>query len=295
VSDKELRKALKMGPTLINLVGREEFRKKAAAELIVKTMVDSGTEDFNLLKIRTEKPTSDDLTEVQQEPFSSDYKVVFCYGSDLKSILRHKGAHTVIVSWRGKISKAHLDVDCKRLSGARLKTWLRAQAKSKGFILDKTDSNRLVETFGNDLNTLMSTVTKLSLLTDVTGDKVLELCSGQTDSNVWKLVEAVKTKKTGQALDVLASLKQAGSADLQIVGALSRQFRLLLKQEAGQSLSEELSEVEANKLAQFKGRANSDQLLKVLGDITQVEWGLKTGAFGSEKLVSLTIGICKEI
>ena len=80
---QELKKELKAKfPKRISLIGREESLKELAVETIITTLVAKGTEDFNIVRIDSEKPTRDNLTELLQEPFSSDYKVAVIKSPD---------------------------------------------------------------------------------------------------------------------------------------------------------------------------------------------------------------------
>jgi len=283
VNPAELKGALKAGPTLINFQGREEVFKQRSREIIISKCIEKDTEDFNLTSITNDNPSSDEITDLQQEPFDSEYKVVFFYGSDVTNVLKYRGPNTVLVSWKGRLPKPDLTVDCKRLFGNRLKTWLRVNAKSKGLNLDKQDLGLIIETFGSDISVLLSQLDKLRLLDIAQGEHVKILTRDHQTFNVWDLISDIQNKKTGSAVDNLTSLRTSGLSDLQILGALFRQYRLLAKQEAGFDLSSEVSEAESFRLGKIKGKFDQDKLIDILCRLTTVEWKIKSGA-GSEEL-----------
>jgi len=294
MNEKELRKDLRAGPTLINFSGREEVLKGRAKAVILKVLVPEDTITFNVIDILSEKLSSNDITELQQEPFGGDFKVVFFKGKDPKPCLRYKGHHTVLVAWNGGIPKAHVDVDCKRLYGARLKTWVRVNAQSRGIKLDVEDVSSIVDTFGNNMVVLSSQLDKLALLSEVSAESILQIRAGHVNANIWKFMDAIKGGIPGKALDQLQTLRQSGLQELQILRQLVRQFRLLLRQASGIDLSNEISEAEASSLAKFQGQTDFNHLFKLFVKITRVEWKIKEGG-GSESLTILVIELCKEL
>jgi len=279
----DLKKDLKSGPTLINFQGREEIFKRRAREIIIDKCIAKDTEDFNLTSISSDNPSSDEVMDLQQEPFDSEYKVVFFHGDDTTDVLKYKGPNTVLVSWKGKLPKPDLTVDCKRLFGNRLKTWLRVNAKSKGLELDKQDLGLIIETFGSDISVLLMQLDKLRLLDVAQGEHVRSLTRDHQTFNVWDLISDIQNKKTGSAVDNLTSLRTSGLSDLQILGALFRQYRLLARQEVGFDLSSEVSEAESFRLGKIKGKFDQDKLIDILCRLTMVEWKIKSGS-GSEEL-----------
>lgn len=289
---KELRKDLRSGPHLINLIGREEFFKSQAKKTIAEVLINSGTEDFNLSEIREDKPTADQMTDLQQEPFDSEYKVVFFFGSDTTECLRYKGSNTVFVSMNGRLSSPELEVDCKRLSGKRLKAWVRVNAKSRGLLLDKEDLYDLVSTFGADIALLTGQLEKLSLLDHAQGEHVKALCCDFQGYSVWDLINAIFLKDSGAAVDSLSALRVSGLSELQIMSAVQRQYRMLARQEAGIDLALELSDVEVQRFLRMKGKLDAELLLKILRALTEVEWDLKTGS-GSERLTIFVFNLSR--
>lgn len=285
---KELRAKL---PRRVGLVGREETLKAQALETIVATMVADGTRDYNLVYIDSERISRDTISELLQEPFASEFKVAVVRAGDPNLAAKHCGSHTVLVAWAGKLDKPEMEIDCKRLFGARLKTWIRSHGKSAGIALDKQDVDRLAQTFGSNLRELQNAVDKLGLLDRVDGPAVDRVCQDTADPTVWQLIAHVRDRNLAKAIETLDTCLEAGVHPLQAVAALSRQTRLVVRQACGIDVSEETGEAEAAQLEKIKGRMTADEAADMMSQITLAEWAMKEGA-GPEKLFRLVFELC---
>lgn len=286
----ELRKELKSRPVgTVNFTGREDLLKREARDVLVKALVAKGTEAFNVRVIRADRPTEDDLLEMREPPFDSLKRVVLLMGGgDPAEALRQRGPDTVLISWQGKLGFPDLTVECMRMSGGRLRTWLRGRARGLNADLDQDDAEKLITAFGTGAEVLDQQLQKLALLDHVEGSHVEALCATAGGAEVWEAVDALfREDKPATALAV-HELLSSGTAALILVAALQRRCRQLLAVESGVEVRG-VPDWEAARLNKSKGRIPWDRLLLLLDRLVVLEWRVKQGAGPEEFLASVVM------
>lgn len=113
-----------------------------------------------------------------------------------------------------------------------LKNWLRAEVKKRGGKISAEAIEKLISLIGNDLWQMDSEVDKLIAYVDLKAIEekdVEELVKGKFDDNIFHFIDALATKNTQLAHQLLADQFNSGANELYILTMLIRQFRILLQ------------------------------------------------------------------
>jgi DNA polymerase-3 subunit delta len=130
------------------------------------------------------------------------------------------------------IPKIGLELECSPLSGNDLVRWIADTAKSiHGKSLNREAASLIRELAGDDLGLLEQEIAKLSAY--VGERKAIEIADVQTlvggwaTETTWSIAAAVRRGETGEALDLLNQLLNAGESPHKILGGLTFVFRRL--------------------------------------------------------------------
>jgi DNA polymerase III delta subunit len=118
-----------------------------------------------------------------------------------------------------------------KLGPAELQGWIAARATLLGIEVAPDAITELASATGPDTERIDHELEKLGAYASgarVTGDDVRTLVNGAIETDVFRLTEAIVRGKTGEALDRLGRLLEAGQAEQQILALLLWQFRVLL-------------------------------------------------------------------
>jgi len=130
------------------------------------------------------------------------------------------------------IPKIGLELECAPLSGNDLVRWIAEAAKnSHGKSISRDAASLIRELAGDDLGLLEQEVAKLSAYV---GDRtVIEIADvqmlvrGWAIETTWSIAAAVRRGETGEALDLLNQILDAGESPHKILGGLTFVFRRL--------------------------------------------------------------------
>jgi DNA polymerase-3 subunit delta len=152
------------------------------------------------------------------------------------------------------------------LKGPLLERFTMGEFKRRKCAIDADALSLLVDSIGNDLAAMEDAVERLSLFvaTDagpgrVTRHAVDEIIERVRVDTVWALVDAIGLKKTKFAAEAVGSLLADREPPLKILGAISRQFRIIARMK--DALESGNSPQEATRLAgapPFKARDLSE-------------------------------------
>ncbi len=132
-------------------------------------------------------------------------------------------------------------LDCSAPKKSReIAAFVRAEAQRQGVALDKGAPERLAELVGPQLMVLRQEVAKLGLLVEqgekVTRAQVSNAVTNVAEEMIWDLTDAIGDGRSGDALQTLRRMLDAGAQGPPLLGALASHFRKLLRVSAGERL-----------------------------------------------------------
>jgi DNA polymerase-3 subunit delta len=130
------------------------------------------------------------------------------------------------------IPKIGLELECAPLSGNDLVRWIAETAKnSHGKSISRDAATLIRELAGDDLGLLEQEIAKLSAYvgdrTTIEIADVQMLVGGWATETTWSIAAAVRRGETGEALDLLNQVLDAGESPHKILGGLTFVFRRL--------------------------------------------------------------------
>jgi len=251
------------GPIAV-LFGEEQFLKRAAFERLCQLVLGADDERLGLTRFAGDqadlKTVCDELRTISMW---GDRRIVMIDEADrfvsqnregLEKYLQKPAKNSVLVldvkTWpkttrlAKAVPKIGLEVECSPLSGNDLIRWLAETAKSAhGKSLNREAAGLIRELAGEDLGVLEQELAKLSAYV---GDRpsievadVQALVGGWATETTWSIAAAIRRGETGEALDLLNQLLDAGESPHKILGGLTFVFRRLAQavQLSGQGLS----------------------------------------------------------
>lgn len=273
----ELKRALKLFPNTISIVGREALLREQAIALVTKIITPAqDMRDFNTDTI-TGKVTKEERTLLQEEPVGDDFRVVYLSVDKPDELLEFRGTHTILVTLTRKFSEPDLSIDCKRLYGKDLRRWIRMEARRLGIKLDKKDAAAVLQANPNSLKKIQNELRKLSLVGEKPNPELIqELCKSSISSSGWDVLRHVTNGDVKGAVDALTSLKASGVHPLQIIVAMQVLFQNLFNLLSGVKL--DVQDFELERLEKLKKRFSRVQVLESLEDLVITEFNLKLGS-----------------
>lgn len=123
-------------------------------------------------------------------------------------------------------------VECRPLNQVDAAQWLQARAPRYRTKIGGEAARILVEKVGTDLRSLDTDLDKLSLYAgearEITVTHVEQAVGGTAETEVFRLTEAIMLKQKEKAVQYLALVLRQVDHPLQVLAAISNQFRLLL-------------------------------------------------------------------
>lgn len=234
------------------LFGEEQFLKRAAFESLCRLVLGEDQERLGLTRFTGDqvdlKTVCDELRTISMW---GSRRLVMIDDADrfvsqnregLEKYLQKPAKNSVLVldvkTWPKTtrlakvVPKIGLELECAPLSGSDLVRWLSETAKNAhGKSLNREAANLIWELAGGDLGLLEQELAKLSAYV---GDRksieitdVQTLVGGWATETTWAIAAAVRRGETGEALDLLNQLLDAGESPHKILGGLTFVFRRL--------------------------------------------------------------------
>jgi DNA polymerase-3 subunit delta len=169
-------------------------------------------------------------------------KFVTQFRDGLEKYLTHPARKSVLVldvkTWpkttrlAKAVVKIGLEVECSSLSGAELLRWLSETARAAhGKALARDAAALICDLAGDDLSLLEQELAKLAAYvgtcSTIEADDVRTLVGGWRTETTWAIAGAIRRGKTGEALDLLDGLLNAGESAHKTVAGLTFVFRRL--------------------------------------------------------------------
>jgi DNA polymerase III subunit delta len=138
---------------------------------------------------------------------------------------------------RKKATKAAMSlggaVECRPFGLADAVLWVQERAGLYHKQIKDEAAHLLVEKVGTDLRSLDSELNKLSLYVDpepaITAAHVARAVPGTAETEVWRLTEAIMLRQREKAVQYLEAVLREADHPLQVLAAVSSQFRQLLQ------------------------------------------------------------------
>ncbi len=238
--------------------GGDSFRsRKKLAALREHFSTSRASSGLNCQTLRAADVDADAVAEaVFASPFLAEKKMVILEGflqaaadvqERVKDLLTRKPASTIVIFFEDAgaedLAKSPLlplleaqqyTSECAPLSPAQAAAFALEEAKSQGVTLTRRAADELVTRAGADswqINLELQKVTAYAAakgLAQADEKVVAQLVGGHDEESVFAFVDACLEGRTGEAAKMLGGLLASGTAELQIVALLQRQFRLII-------------------------------------------------------------------
>jgi len=307
-----------VGPIAV-LTGDERHLKRAAFERLAKDVLGDDEESLGLTRFPGDeaelKTVCDELLTVSMwgdrrlVMVDGAEKFVSQYRDGLEKYLGHPAKKSVLVldvkSWPKTtrlaklVAKIGLDVECSTLSGAELIRWLIDSARSEfGKTLPRDAAALMHELAGDDLGLLEQELAKLSSYvggrSTIEADDVRTLVGGWRTETTWAIAGALRRGKTGEALDLLDNLLNAGESAHKISAGLTFVFRRLAQAvervREGASLDAAVRDAgvfprELGESTAYLKRLGRAEALRIYSRLLSTDVNLKGGLTIDERLI----------
>jgi DNA polymerase-3 subunit delta len=305
------------------LFGEEHFLKRAAFECLCRLVLGEDEEHLGLTRFAGDQVDLKTVCdEVRTISMWGSSRVVVVDDADrfvsqnregLEKYLQKPAKSSLLVldvkTWpkttrlAKAVPKVGLEVECSPLSGNDLVRWISETAKNAhGKSLNREVAGLIRELAGDDLGLLEQELAKLSAFV---GDRtVIEIADVQTlvggwaTETTWSIAAAVRRGETGEALDLLNQLLDAGESPHKILGGLTFVFRRLAQavelSGQGSSLDRALGEAgvfprELGESAAYLRRLGRAEAQRLSGRLLEADSALKGALIIPERHVLETL------
>jgi DNA polymerase-3 subunit delta len=201
------------------------------------------------------------------------------------------------------VLKVGLDLECSPLSGSDLIRWMADTAKNKhGKSLSRESAALIRDLAGDDLGLLEQELAKLSAFVGerktIEPADVQALVGGWATETTWAIAAAVRRGDTGEAVDLLNQLLDAGESAHKILGGLTFVFRRLaqaaLRAGQGRALDRALGEAgvfprDLAESAAYLRRLGRAQAERLTSQLLEADGALKGSVIVPERQVLETL------
>ncbi|MDD5340868.1 MAG: DNA polymerase III subunit delta [Patescibacteria group bacterium] len=204
--------------------------------------------------------------------------------------------------WK-RLAKEKYAQEFEPLKPNQISAWAEKEIKERGGKIDRAAANLIGALVGNDLWQLSNELEKLlnySSAKNITSKDVENLVKAKFDDNVFNLVDALGNKNKKLALKLMSDQFSLGSNELELLGMLIWQFRILLLIKDQQRGKPNLSQAEAAKklgihpfvaLKSLERARNFtlEQLKNIYSQLLNIDLKIKTSATKPRLLFDLLI------
>lgn len=233
------------------LYGEETYLKRAYKNKLKNSIIRSDdTMNYHYFEGK-----NIDIKEVialaETMPFFSDYRLIFLENSgffktpceELASYLKEMSSSTILVfienevDKRGKLFKTvkQYGYPCEFIKQheTRIVPWILAILKKEGKKITQPTMQLFLSKTGTDMEIIEKELEKLICYTIdqevITENDVETICTGQTTSKIFDMINAISEKRQQHALELYYDLLLLEEPPMRILFLLSKQFNLLMQ------------------------------------------------------------------
>ena len=252
----EFFKALKNGELspVYFFVGEEQYVLRSALKQLENTVVSDDLREVNLTVLSGGATGAEICTACETFPFLSEKRMVVLEESTFLATqgksegeelfleyLDNPSESTVLVvcasspDKRKRVYKAlakHTVVEFDNLSDIELQKWIEKILRSFNIGIEPSALNFLVEYADPRPEALITELEKLASYKKegmVTQKDILTIVTPGNDYNIFKMIDAIMARNTKTALELLSGLLMNKEEPIYILGAISKQYRQLLR------------------------------------------------------------------
>jgi DNA polymerase-3 subunit delta len=236
--------------------GDDAFLRREALKTIVHTALEGEDDELAIARFDGGTATlADVLDELRTLPFFSKRRVaivdtadpfITAHRRELEGYVVNPSANGVLIlcpkTWTSTTNLAKLlnehgaPVECKPPKERELIAWLAHYCKNRFDVaLDKSAAQLMLELVGPEIGLLVSELEKLTVYVgtrkSIQRDDVAKMVGSGRIETIWKVVSAVTTGQSADALDYAGGLMDAGEHPIGLLAAMS--FPLLKLHHAG--------------------------------------------------------------
>lgn len=265
--------------------------------------------DLNYTAFQGSAKSADIVNALNSSPMLADKRVVTVadFSGDVepfKKYLTYPNPSSVLI-FTGALThnlnpiiKDLITVDCNRLDAAYLSSWITKKAASEGTAVTAGAARLLAEYCNRDMNRISGELSKLvsySAGEEITEETVENLVSPDEEYKIFELSEAIATKNSEKAMNILNKLLAENNAPVALTGTLFNHFRRLLFASLNSSsptlatdlkIKDYAAKMAVRQAASFSPR----RLLAITNALGELDFQMKTSA-ASDK-TSLTAFVC---
>lgn len=234
--------------------GEEQYVMKSALKQLENAVVSEDMRDVNLTQLSSSAGGSEICTALETFPFLSEKRMVVLEESVFLNTVGKADGEDMLVEYlknplettvfvvlsqkpdkRRKLYKAlssHTIVEFNALSDTELLRWVEKTLKGFNVGIEASALNFLIEYADARPEALITELEKLSSYKKegtVTKDDVLAIVTPCNDYNMFKMIDCTLDKNVKTALTLLSGMLMNKEEPILILGAISKQYRQLLR------------------------------------------------------------------
>lgn len=171
---------------------------------------------------------------------------------------------------------------------SNINNWITKELEP--YQMDKKEVEYFINRVGNNLSILKEEIDKLKLYKDdekvITQKDIEQLTHKNIDTDIFKLIDSILSTRKKEALESLEEMMKYGEEPIAIIIMLGNQFRIMYqsKQLLKKGYSEreianllEIHEFRVKKALEKGRKYSSDEILKKLEDLADLDYQIKSG------------------
>lgn len=234
--------------------GEEQYVMKSALKQLENAVISDDMRDVNLTQLSSNASGSEICTALETFPFLSEKRMVVLEESVFLNATGKADGEDLIIEYlknpldttvfvvlsqkpdkRKKLYKAlsnHTVVEFNALSDIELSRWIEKILKGFNVSIDPSALNFLIEYADARPEALITELEKLASYKKegvVTKDDILAVITPCNDYNIFKMIDCILDKNAKSALMLLSGMLMNKEEPIYILGAISKQYRQLLR------------------------------------------------------------------
>jgi len=303
------------------LLGTESFLVQEALALLVESVLDPTTREFNLDKFYGDEadPTAV-VNAALAYPVLASKRVVVLRNLDklsesalraLLPIFEHPSDTTCLILTAEKVDKARktlaalvghcVTVDCSPLYERQVPAWIDRRASCEGKQITREAADLLLAQVGSSLRDLANEIQKLLIFLgdrqSIEASDVREVVGTTRMNSIFELTGAIGNRRTLDAIRMTARMLDEGEKPTRMISMILRDFGIMVKIKSYQTLisSKELSQkvgVSPFFLKEYvrqSGLFSAEMLTQGIQHLREADSNLKSGYQNDRTIMELLV------